>query len=193
MIMRGTRWFRLLITALGLAALLAPSIQDASGAISKTYVVGQLRLLFADWDANEDGYLDKEELAKAFRGKDAKPYDYAPSTGKDKTGTKPKKEAYKKYPDYLFLVQLDENGDKKISRKEWEKWAKGYATDLKNYFQTLERFQKAQARFAAAKTASSRSKAQTYLQRYQQELLAMQKVQNAYQKQVIKALQAKRK
>jgi hypothetical protein len=176
-----------------MAVLLTAFIQDAEAAVSKTYVVGQLRLLFADWDANEDGFLDKEELARAFRGKDAKPYDHTPSAGKDRTGTKPKKEDYKKYPDYLFLVQLDENGDKKISRKEWEKWAKGYATDLKNYFQTQERLQKAQARFAAAKTASSRSKAQTYLQRYQQELLAMQKVQNAYQRQVIKALKAKSK
>lgn len=192
--MRSTRWLGLLITPLGLAVLLTASTQDAGAAVSKTYVVGQLRLLFADWDTNDDGYLDKKELAKGFRGKDAKPYDHTPSAGKDKTRNRSKTKAeYKKYPDYLFLVQLDEDGDKKISRKEWEKWAKGYATDLKNYFQTEERLQKAQARFAAAKTASSRRRAQTYLQRYQKELLDLQKLQNAYQKQVIKALKAKLK
>src|SRR5262245_12295147 len=117
MVMRSTRWLGLLITPLGLAVLLTASTQDAGAAVSKTYVVGQLRLLFADWDTNDDGYLDKKELAKGFRGKDAKPYDHTPSAGKDKTRNRSKTKAeYKKYPDYLFLVQLDEDGDKKISR-----------------------------------------------------------------------------
>src|SRR5205823_646095 len=35
--------------------------------------MNQLRLVFDTWDVNKDGYLDKKELAVAFRGKGSLP------------------------------------------------------------------------------------------------------------------------
>jgi hypothetical protein len=105
--------------------------------------MGQLRALFDAWDLNGDGYLDKEELAKAFRGASAKPHDYVPETKTDKdkdadkdppkdTSSKTTKPDYSQFPDYVFLVQLDQDGDGQISRKESMSWARDYAVQLKH-------------------------------------------------------------
>jgi Ca2+-binding EF-hand superfamily protein len=100
--------------------------------------MGQLRALFDTWDLNSDGYLDKEELAKAFRGPKALPYDAVPDTKTDKdkdadkdTSSKTTKPDYSQFPDYNFLVQLDQDGDGQISRKEFLGWARDYAVQLK--------------------------------------------------------------
>lgn len=59
-------------------------------------LMAQYRGKFTAVDLDKDNYLDKEELAKAFRGKDAKPYDHnsadkspaANSPGKDSESSK---------------------------------------------------------------------------------------------------------
>jgi hypothetical protein len=52
--------------------------QDKPDPPGTSVFLSRYRAWFKLVDANNDGYLDKEELAKAFRGPNAKPYDYVP-------------------------------------------------------------------------------------------------------------------
>lgn len=64
---------------------------------------------FAKWDTNKDGFLDSGELAKAFRGPNAKVI-------QDKAGVR------EAHPDHQFLDAWDANKDGKISTAEFEKY-----------------------------------------------------------------------
>jgi len=82
---------------------------------------------FAQADKNKDGFLDADELAKAFRGPTAKAID-------DKLGTK------ETHPDHAFLDAWDADKDGKISKAEFEKYeakaladAKAATNRTKNY------------------------------------------------------------
>src|SRR5262245_61715818 len=58
------------------AALHAPAVLGQSKAKAKeNQVFQQLQKKFQSWDTNKDQALDKYELARAFRGPNAKPYD----------------------------------------------------------------------------------------------------------------------
>src|SRR5262245_23678728 len=80
---------RLLQAALLLpTALLLLAADKSSSSLAKKAdpsgtgpLMGQLRALFNTWDVNKDGFLDKAELARGFRGEDAKAYE--PKAGKD--------------------------------------------------------------------------------------------------------------
>lgn len=64
---------------------------------------------FTKWDRNKDGFLDAEELAKAYRGLNAKVI-------ADKAGAK------ETHPEHLFLSAWDANKDGKLSMAEYEKY-----------------------------------------------------------------------
>ncbi|MCE9566490.1 MAG: EF-hand domain-containing protein [Planctomycetes bacterium] len=64
---------------------------------------------FTQADKNKDGFLDAEELAKAFRGPNAKVI-------ADKLGAK------ETHPDHAFMDAWDADKDGKISKSEFEKY-----------------------------------------------------------------------
>jgi hypothetical protein len=75
----------------------------------------------------------------------------------------PKK--YTQLADYQFLQLVDTNTDKKVSQKEFDTWAKGYARALASRDSALKSLQTAQARLAKAKSATSKFSAQQAVNR----------------------------
>lgn len=73
---------------------------------------------FTKTDRNKDGFLDAEELAKGFRGANAKPIT-------DKPG------AAETHPDHLFLARWDADKDGRISKAEYEKYEQSTLAQLR--------------------------------------------------------------
>lgn len=108
----------------GVTALLLATGVAAAAPPNNTH---RLDASFAQADKNKDGYLDADELAKAFRGPNAKAID-------DKLGSK------ETHPDHAFMDAWDADKDGKISKAEFEKYeakavadAKAVANQNKNY------------------------------------------------------------
>jgi hypothetical protein len=192
----------------------------------------QLRSLFSSWDLDKDGYLDKDELAKAFRGPNARAYDYkapaknddtngdrkdrlvtgtrvvglmgstqgcgpllsatavlAPKPDKDETALdnpkkSPKQPDYSRYPDYQFLTQLDTDGDGKVSKSEFETWARGYAAQLKQVNDQAKRVARAEARLSGKLNATQRQKVEGELRHEQEELRKLNDQQRSFERQL---------
>jgi len=97
--MRARKW---ILARAAAASLLLLSAMTVVGADTKPasqlpdpprteVYMAQFRLWFDRGDLDKDGYLDKEELAKIFRGPNAHPYDYVPpkiTPGEKKTDDK---------------------------------------------------------------------------------------------------------
>jgi hypothetical protein len=180
--------------------------------------LNQLNALFTSWDLNGDNFLDKDELAKAFRGPKAKPFDAPPedkgAKKKDSSSVKvaslalvslpepglaanwilaevlsqpkekssapanPAKTDYSRFPDYLFLTQLDTDKDQQISKKEWDTWAHGYAIQLKTQDDLTKKILDLEAKLLKATSAKARQNLQKDLKHQQQEIANLQKQMN---------------
>ncbi len=112
---------------LGLAAiLLAPGVGLAAEKKGKVTpeIAKQIREAFDKMDLNEDGSLDRAELAKAFRGPGAKPLPEPKKDEKKEESTDPAKKpapsAQSKFPDGAFLEKFDADDDGKVSFGEYD-------------------------------------------------------------------------
>jgi hypothetical protein len=192
--MSRTSWLLGVLLAGGLTVL-PPTATSSGKPSSRKELTGtaaliqdELRVLFKTWDLNKDGFLDKEELAKAFRGPKAKPYDYQPGSLGTKPGTpavdekkgpakieaKPPAKDYSHYPDFTFLAALDVNGDEKISRAEFEKWAYDYALHMKKYIDLEDKIRAAEIRLQTQQiSAATRARLQGTLRSQMDERRAL--------------------
>lgn len=161
------------------ATLLVTSLrgQNASSLSKKVDPAGtgpmmnQLRALFAGWDLDGDQFLDREELAKGFRGPAARPHEPTP---KAKAGAPPPRVKPDKdkglTPDYHFLIQVDLNNDGLVSRDEFLNWAREYAVLQKNVSAAESKVAKAEAKLATRTTLSARLQAEIDLRTERQAL-----------------------
>ena len=115
---------KLALSGLGAATLILAAATANAAPPNNNH---RLDASFAQADKNKDGFLDAGELAKAFRGPNAKAVD-------DKVGSK------ETHPDHAFMDAWDTNKDGKVSRAEFEKYeakvvadARASANRNKNY------------------------------------------------------------
>jgi len=211
----------LLTRALALALTLGLSFAVAAQDTTKTkeppdppgtsLYMSQLRQLFDAWDTSGDGFLDKQELAVVFRGAGAKPFDYKakpkpkddpsskddpPKSDSEKDKKDPKatdkKPDYSMYPDYTFLVQLDQNADEMISRSEFLSWARDYAVQLKTADDNARALLRLQQQLATAKPGSKQHKTlEAQLKKQQASIDKLNKSVKAYDAALVKAMKKK--
>ena len=103
----------------------------------------RLRDWFLAVDLNRDGFLDKEELARALRGPNARAYDFTPD-GKPARHFGPRD--FDMYPDYAFLSRLDRQNIGRISRAEFDLWAYQHVEFLKKDAEERHRLAEVQRR-----------------------------------------------
>lgn len=110
-----------------------------------------MRTWFKNADKDQDELLDRKEIAKAFGYPDTwkdPPKDDKIAADADKPkdelskknqslDDKPENKDYRARKDFIFLTALDKDKDGKVSKKEFEEWARGYAVQLATYYADL--------------------------------------------------------
>jgi hypothetical protein len=168
-----------------------------------TRYLKQLHAKFDAWDTVKDNVLDKSELAKAFRGPKAKPYDYEVAIGSTSVKkvrpisvflaamprpglpvnlaaaeilcekTKPTKIVppinVNTLGDYQFLVVVGSKGKDRITKQEFDGWAKKYARMVDDREDAEREIKEAKARLAKAKTPQQKKQADADLRRHTQD------------------------
>lgn len=115
-----------LLLVICLPSAAAPSASSTQN----TMTDAQLRVLFRAADKNNDGYLDAEELAIAFRGPRAKPMPHFALH--DLQGkTYPVTQDLRRYPDEIFRLAADTDFDGRVSWPEYRAYGESYATVLR--------------------------------------------------------------
>jgi Ca2+-binding EF-hand superfamily protein len=113
----------------GLALLADEEKEKGKLANLSPQLAAQLGAMFERMDLNKDAYLDREELAKAFRGPRAKPVPMA-EDDPDKKDAKPGR-PMPVMPEDDFLKTWDKNTDAKISVSEFERWGVKFEQDMR--------------------------------------------------------------
>ena len=178
--------------------------------------VQQMQAKFRAWDLNQDSMLDKAELAKAFRGPNAKPFDADADDGTKKVdpvatvlvtvpvptppvsyavaevvaSNSPKSAPavdYTTFPDYQFLVLVAKNGQTQVIRQDFDAWARQYAQNVQQMQYAQSAAQQAQTKVQQAGQAAQ--EAQTKLQQAKGKA-TVQRAQKALQKATQKLNQA---
>jgi hypothetical protein len=99
---------------------------------------------------------------------------------------------YNKLPDYQFLVLVGTSGQPRITKKEFDAWARNYANTLADQEEAQRRIKESQAKFVKAKTAAAKQKAMAELQQHQQEFAVATAALNAIPAAVRQKLAVKR-
>jgi hypothetical protein len=213
-----------------LAAIALPGPPGASAQKKKdpdvTRYMKLLMARFESWDKNSDNTLDKDELAKAFRGAKAKAYDYQPETKESKARDRalllyaaltaassvggeshhlgaeivvlctPRPASAPPvnpnlYADYQFLVIAGTKGQSKLSRKEFETWARSYAKLLDEQEEAQQHVSQAKAKQAKAKTEKAKVTAAAEVGKYAQQFQTLTNQLNAIPPAIHKTLNVK--
>lgn len=102
----------------------------------------RLKAVFDKADADHSGFLDRDELAKAYRGAKAK----SPAGGMyDERGelTKLYQEARTKYPDLVLLWSADQDGNELLSFSEYESYESKIIANQQKQQQAIQKKQQA--------------------------------------------------
>jgi hypothetical protein len=174
----------------GLEAWGAPALLP--GDAPKTPVEKRLKAEFDALDLDKNTFLDKEELAKAFRGPKAKP----PTQGMyDDQGrlTKTYYEAKTKYPDLVFLWAADKDNDKLVSWPEYRDYELKVLAAQKQMQQALQRsLQSIRRRTSTASRRHVRTVYRRSSSSYSHPTRHVQNLQRSYasqQQQMVRAVQ----
>jgi hypothetical protein len=142
-----------------LAASAGEAANSSTGALSasqKAQVQAQLRALFDKKDENKDGFLDKFELAHAFRGAKAKPPEQGMYDDKGRF-TQVYYQARTKYPEMLFLWTVDKDQDGQVNWAEYLTYGLQVAAAQQQQLLALQRGQQAATRQVARGSTRTRT------------------------------------
>jgi EF-hand domain pair len=104
--------------------------------VKASTIDAQLQAVFNKADQNGDGYLDAVELAHSFRGASAK---LPPSAYDDKGNLTPAaQQARTKYPDMVYLLAVDKDGDGRIGWDEFKTFGENSAKAMQQQQKAIQ-------------------------------------------------------